>query len=53
MSTELEERILIKGQQWLLKTESKGVCLKNLMWYSAMRCFEKPGKGMNFTYFWL
>lgn len=28
LSTELGEHILIKGQQWLLKTESKGVCLK-------------------------
>ena len=54
LSTELGEHILIKGQQWLLKTESKGVCLfKNLMQYSAMRYFEKLGKGMNLTYFWV
>lgn len=52
LSTELEEHILIKGQQWLLNSEGKGVCLfKNLMQCSAMRCFEQRGKGMNLTYF--
>lgn len=52
LSTELGEHMVIKGQQGLLKSEGKGVCLfKNLVQRSAMRCFEKCGKGMDLTYF--
>lgn len=54
LSTELGEHMIIKGQQWLLKSEGKEACLfKNLMQCSAMRCFEQRGKSMNLTYFYV
>lgn len=50
----LGEHMVIKGQQGLLESEGKGVCLfKNLTQCSAMKCFEQRGKGMDLTYFWV
>lgn len=52
LSTGLGEHMVIKGQQGLLESEGKGVCLfKNLTQCSAMKCFEQRGKGMDLTYF--